>query len=86
MIRYRRQNQSAQVCEFQIGFKNDKRHGLEYEWKTYHAKYYGGNRVQYNSILQKTLSHYAGFPASPEMVQKNADIEENIVREIMKEN
>lgn len=41
---------------------------------------------QYNSAPHKTLSLYAGFPVTPTMVQNDADLEEYITREIMKEN
>ena len=41
---------------------------------------------QYNNAPHNTLSHYAGFPVSPTMVQNDASLEEYIIREIMKEN
>lgn len=41
---------------------------------------------QYNNAPHNTLSHYAGFPVSPSMVQNDASLEEYIIREIMKEN
>lgn len=41
---------------------------------------------QYNNAPHITLSHYAGFSVSPYMVQNDAELEEYITREIMKEN
>ena len=41
---------------------------------------------QYNNAPHNTLSHYAGFPVTPLMVQNDRRLEEYITREIMKEN
>ena len=42
--------------------------------------------IQYNSAPHRTLSHYAGFEVSPQMVNDDKELENYIVRRICQEN